>query len=399
VVGNHPEEVWPGKIGLDPPEAPDKGKNGQQEDHARRYPEKVGLHWKEDLPASRPAGEFFFGGVFGLTPLGFPPMSRRGRMMEGETFAHRDAWGRWVVPALVLSILAHLAFWSWSRNFPVERMSDSFYEKIVPRTFQVERVEIDPRLLEPEPDETQQTKITPAAPTLPEENFSFEKMMAETPDSKNPPRLDRAILDEKPTLPDPVTTEAASKPARAFEAVKDAAEDLLSEMPAVASDPLATMPQPVPAIPTARAIPANPGEGRGFTDLDELLAKTGPLTPDTAPILLPGDLLFDYDTYKLQPGAVSSLQKLGQLLLRNPRSLFLIEGHSDSFGPDDYNLRLSELRAETVREWLISSMGIPAASIEIRGFGESRLIAPATSTIEEQQINRRVEIVIRDPSP
>jgi outer membrane protein OmpA-like peptidoglycan-associated protein len=134
-------------------------------------------------------------------------------------------------------------------------------------------------------------------------------------------------------------------------------------------------------------------QGRGMCErLDQL-------SPETAPILLPGDLLFEYDAYRLQPGAISSMQKLGQLLLRTPRSRFLIEGHSDSFGPDDYNLRLSELRAQTVKEWLISSMGIPADSIETRGFGESRLVAPATGSIEEQQINRRVEIVIRPPAP
>jgi outer membrane protein OmpA-like peptidoglycan-associated protein len=43
-------------------------------------------------------------------------------------------------------------------------------------------------------------------------------------------------------------------------------------------------------------------------------------------------------------------------------------------------------------------MGIPE-SIETRGYGETRLIAPATGSIEEQQINRRVEIVIRPPAP
>jgi outer membrane protein OmpA-like peptidoglycan-associated protein len=174
---------------------------------------------------------------------------------------------------------------------------------------------------------------------------------------------------------------------------------MLKEMPTLKSDPLASLPQPVAVAQAGKSLSAQPADGRGFTNLDELLAQTGPLSPETAPILLPGDLLFEYDAYRLQPGAISSMQKLGQLLLRTPRSRFLIEGHSDSFGPDDYNLRLSELRAQTVKEWLISSMGIPADSIETRGFGESRLVAPATGSIEEQQINRRVEIVIRPPAP
>jgi outer membrane protein OmpA-like peptidoglycan-associated protein len=325
-------------------------------------------------------------------------MNRRGSLTKQEPAANRDAWGRWLWPALIVSILLHLLFWNWSRHFPVDRMSEEFYEKIVPRTFQVERVEIDPRLLEPEREENTKTRVSPISIPLPEESFSFEKSVSQAPDAKNPPRLDTAILNEKPVIGDPVTP-AMAMPSSLPMAADAPLEDMLKEMPALKSDPLAALPQPVATAEAGQSQPAQPADGRGFTDLDELLARTGPLTPETAPILLPGDLLFEYDAYRLQPGAVSSMQKLGQLLLRNPRSRFLIEGHSDSFGPDEYNLRLSELRAETVKEWLISSMGIPADSIETRGFGESRLVAPPTGSIEEQQINRRVEIVIRPPAP
>jgi len=325
-------------------------------------------------------------------------MNRRGISSKHETVAARDAWTRWLWPALAVSILLHLLFWNWSRHFPVERMSDDFYEKIVPRTFQVERVEIDPRLLEAEPEETAKVRLSPVAVQLPDENFSSEKVVSEVPDAKNPPRLDSEILSEKPVLGEAATQSPSMT--SSLPAVVDAPlEDVLKEMPALKSDSLETLPEPVAIVQSGPSSTAHPSDGRGFTDLDELLAKTGPLTPETAPILLPGDLLFDYNAYRLQPGAVSSMQKLGELLLRNPRSRFLIEGHSDSFGPDDYNLRLSELRAQTVKEWLISSMGIPADSIETKGFGETRLVAPASGTIEEQQINRRVEIVIRPPAP
>jgi outer membrane protein OmpA-like peptidoglycan-associated protein len=44
-------------------------------------------------------------------------------------------------------------------------------------------------------------------------------------------------------------------------------------------------------------------------------------------------------------------------------------------------------------------MGIPAESISTRGYGKTRLSAPATGTIEDQRINRRVEIVIQDSAP
>jgi outer membrane protein OmpA-like peptidoglycan-associated protein len=115
--------------------------------------------------------------------------------------------------------------------------------------------------------------------------------------------------------------------------------------------------------------------------------------------MLPGDLLFEYDDHRLQPGAVASLEKLGQLLKRNPSSRFVIQGHSDSFGTDEYNLALSRLRADSVRIWLIDNVGIPPESISTIGLGKSRLIAPETGSIEEQKINRRVEILIKDAAP
>lgn len=96
---------------------------------------------------------------------------------------------------------------------------------------------------------------------------------------------------------------------------------------------------------------------------------------------------------------MASLEKLGQLLKRNPKARFVIEGHSDSFGTDEYNLTLSRLRADSVRIWLIDMVGIPAESISTIGHGKSRLAVPSTGTIEEQKINRRVEILIKDGPP
>jgi outer membrane protein OmpA-like peptidoglycan-associated protein len=58
-------------------------------------------------------------------------------------------------------------------------------------------------------------------------------------------------------------------------------------------------------------------------------------------------------------------------------------------------MELSTRRAESVKSWLVAAMAIPADRVQTRGFGKFRLIAPASGSIDEQQINRRVEIVIR----
>ncbi|MBV9130281.1 MAG: OmpA family protein, partial [Verrucomicrobia bacterium] len=62
---------------------------------------------------------------------------------------------------------------------------------------------------------------------------------------------------------------------------------------------------------------------------------------------------------------------------------------------DRYNLDLSQRRAETVKGWLVENMSIEPDRIQTQGYGKTRLIVPADRSVEEQQLNRRVEIVIR----
>jgi outer membrane protein OmpA-like peptidoglycan-associated protein len=135
---------------------------------------------------------------------------------------------------------------------------------------------------------------------------------------------------------------------------------------------------------------------KGFSNLDDLLGQGGgQLGGSTAPILMPTDLLFEYGSADLAEGARLSLMKLGFLIQKNPDSLFIVEGHTDSFGSDDYNLQLSQARALAVVNWLRESLKLGTDRIQALGKGESTLIAPASGTVEQQSINRRVEIKVR----
>jgi len=89
------------------------------------------------------------------------------------------------------------------------------------------------------------------------------------------------------------------------------------------------------------------------------------------------------------------MQKLGELIQRNPRAVFRIEGHTDAIGSREYNLVLSQRRADAMKEWLVASLRLDPARIETVGFGPDKLKVPADRSIEEQQPNRRVEIVIK----
>jgi outer membrane protein OmpA-like peptidoglycan-associated protein len=134
-----------------------------------------------------------------------------------------------------------------------------------------------------------------------------------------------------------------------------------------------------------------------FSSIDELLGKEGLVKNNTAPILMPTDLLFEYDSAILKPEAAATLSKLGTLIKKNAQALFRIEGHTDSFGTDEYNLQLSLKRADAVKVWLTGMMGLDSARISTVGLGKSHLLVPATGTVEQQQLNRRVEIVISVP--
>ena len=150
---------------------------------------------------------------------------------------------------------------------------------------------------------------------------------------------------------------------------------MLSEKPDVAGQPSGKTldPQALTGRAAAKTGELRGADVPGFSNLDDLLARTGPLSSETAPILMPTDLLFDYDKTDLRPQALASLEKLGTLIRRNPQAAFVIEGHTDSFGSDTYNLELSRRRAESVKAWLVTMMKIPLAGSTLEAMGNPAL--------------------------
>jgi len=86
---------------------------------------------------------------------------------------------------------------------------------------------------------------------------------------------------------------------------------------------------------------------------------------------------------------------LGTLIQRNPKSTFSVEGYTDAFGTFEYNLGLSQRRADSVKRYLVEAMGINPAQIQTHGFGATKFRASPSGSIEEQSANRRVEVVVR----
>lgn len=135
----------------------------------------------------------------------------------------------------------------------------------------------------------------------------------------------------------------------------------------------------------------------GYASIDGLLQMpTSELTRSRA--ALPSDLLFEYDSAQLRETARLGLMKLAMLIDRNPTMFCILEGHTDLYGGEDYNYRLSSERASAVRNWLMESMQLPGDRIIVRPFGKTQPKVTSGS-IEEQALNRRVDILMRKDAP
>jgi len=117
-------------------------------------------------------------------------------------------------------------------------------------------------------------------------------------------------------------------------------------------------------------------------------------TRDTARGLIANmsDVLFKTGSFELLSGARERLAKVSGIVIAHPGLHLEVEGHTDAVGGDDYNQKLSENRAQAVRDYLIQQ-GIPDNSIVSRGLGKTQPVA-TNDTAEGRQQNRRVELVL-----
>jgi outer membrane protein OmpA-like peptidoglycan-associated protein len=310
---------------------------------------------------------------------------------------------RWFFPALLLTVGVHVGIYHYLHRTRFEWFSPAQFKREVPRAFKVARVEIDPKLLDQDiakkPASKPSTKPAPDITDIQipgEAKPSFEKMMQQAETVIAAPVSEKTMVQEKPKVEEINAldrTLADNNPAQLPSDLKALTDQLLNGKPVVTgSHPSFDVNGPE----NSSRPNAGPNVGMpNFSNLDSLLSSKGPLTSKTAPILLPTDLLFDYGSPDLRPAAVGSLQKLAELIQRNPNASFIIEGHTDNFGSPVYNAGLSLARAESVKVWLVTSAGINAGRIQTRGLGMTRLLVP-NGTVDEQQLNRRVEIVIRN---
>lgn len=104
------------------------------------------------------------------------------------------------------------------------------------------------------------------------------------------------------------------------------------------------------------------------------------------------DVLFDFNKYTLKPDAREKLAKVSGILLAYPGLKLQVEGYTDNIGSDEYNQKLSEERADAVRDYLVSQ-SVQPANVSAAGYGKADPIAD-NSTASGRAQNRRVQMVV-----
>lgn len=147
--------------------------------------------------------------------------------------------------------------------------------------------------------------------------------------------------------------------------------------------PPAPAPTPPPAPPEAAPAPPPP-----------------PLPPCPAPVVTPGPFLvfFDWDKSAITAEASAILDRAAEQYLATGQTRVALSGHADKSGKDDYNMKLSQRRADAVKAYL-AGKGVPADAMGAEALGEARPLAETADGVREPQ-NRRVEIAFSGaPAP
>jgi outer membrane protein OmpA-like peptidoglycan-associated protein len=155
------------------------------------------------------------------------------------------------------------------------------------------------------------------------------------------------------------------------------------------------------SAPVALAPAAAPQNAAGPVVVDRLPTKLPTRRGASATEMivdLPSDVLFGYDSAKLAAGADVALSRTVRIIAEGGPGAITINGYTDGKGEDDYNLKLSQRRAQAVADWL-SGHGVAESRITAHGRGKANPVAPnakldGSDDPVGRAHNRRVEIVV-----
>jgi outer membrane protein OmpA-like peptidoglycan-associated protein len=275
--------------------------------------------------------------------------------------------------------------------------------------FTVKRIEISPNALKSDQSDPTTKLPQPEPPRNPAE-FNLDANLVEKALQAPLPKL------SAPAVPEPDRVIASTDLGRDLPFTQSDSSKLTEEISKVqpstaAAGPVASAQLAQDVISNSAGYPhpgATPGQTTtgdgalnqvpGFGNLASGFKPGNPAVsnlPDPVLLRLPSDVLFDFDSAVLKPQASALLSQAVGLITKYPSADVQIDGYSDSFGKPDYNLSLSQQRAQAVQAWLQDRVGQSAYKFRSTGHGSSDYVVPAGGSIDAQQPNRRVEILIQ----
>lgn len=332
--------------------------------------------------------------------------SREGR----DPSSRRRKFGFWVLLSVTVAVILHVVgLWALGKFNLLLELADLEWSS---QTFHVsETQELPADVIAPAPDTQDSTPPTSAETLLTE----IEELLPELDDLEIDilPELEKPKVSLEPLQPAKLGEENAPllEPLKAPEVQATLAdlgrnEPLFTEVPegrVVIEEGRITADLPDPdsflkdvALRGANGLDEN-GLLEGYTELGRYLSFDVDQL-DQGRAALPSDLLFEFNENELKQNARLGLMQLGMLIDRNPEMYCILEGHSDLFGTESYNIELSRKRAMAVKNWLVRSLDLDASRIIVRAYGHAR---PKVLTGDQkaQAINRRVDILMRKTIP
>ncbi|MDR0534561.1 MAG: OmpA family protein [Verrucomicrobiales bacterium] len=320
-------------------------------------------------------------------------------MNEMETTDLRFSPGKWLLAAVLLSLVIHLTLFFYFRGVDIG-FGKPVVDPMQPARFHVERATINPKDLEPEP--------LPKPATVGVVNSS-QKPLEISPDKiaafdgpLKVPSIPVPRLTDQPAAS--LSASSAAIPVESFSALSLAADGKVPQVAQALANEASTAALKEANSALAQSNLAGGSDGsvspQGVPGFNEISSLADLRAPDAVPrpaaqpilIRLSSDVLFEFDSAQLKPTAQTALAQIAAELARATQAKITVEGHTDTFGADAYNQQLSEARAKAVADFLIRQTGLDPSHISSRGFGKTRPIVNPQGSVEEQARNRRVEI-------
>lgn len=320
----------------------------------------------------------------------------------------------WILLAVATSVAAHGLLFLWLKRVRLPGESEAAASRLEERTgvfrAEMDRITVPRELLNdpvPEtPDFTQ--RVERSAVTGPPDPTELAEALKNR-DLVALPQLDAEAVNVRLSTPaagaagDLLETSAELRAAPELDLKNSLLSQSSSLAPIAAEDDRLTIKVDDPVaggaelekdmLETVKSGAGGNGGLDGFMSLDDLVNFNGPVEQDFK-TMLRTDLLFDFASAELRSDARLSLMKLAAIIQNNPDAEFRLIGHTDTIGSEEFNLRLSERRAQAVKDWLVNTLRIDGGNIFVEGRGESEPVpgVNVNGTPEEQAVNRRVEI-------